>query len=113
MFIYEFLEGRGIGLMGKLREYSLQDEGLDTVEANERLGFPVDKRDYALPVEILKYLGVRKIRLLSNNPDKYAALIHGGIQVSERIPCEVSPDPHARGYLLTKKLKLGHALSLV
>jgi len=113
ILIYEFQEGRGIGLMAKLRAYALQDNGLDTVEANECLGFPVDRRDYVLPVEILKFLGVQKVRLLSNNPDKYAALIHGDIQVVERIPCEVLPNSHDKKYLLTKKLKLGHALSLV
>jgi GTP cyclohydrolase II len=113
ILIYEFQEGRGIGLMAKLQAYALQDKGLDTVEANTRLGLPVDKRDYALPVEILKELHVRKVRLLSNNPDKYTALIHGGIEVVEHIPCEVPLNPHAQKYLLTKKLKLGHALLLV
>jgi GTP cyclohydrolase II len=113
ILIYEFQEGRGIGLMAKLRAYALQDMGLDTVEANEHLGLPVDKRDYVLPVEILKYLGVGKVRLLSNNPEKYSALLHGDIQVVEHIPCEILTNSHARRYLLTKKLRLGHALSLV
>ncbi len=113
ILIYEFQEGRGIGLMAKLRAYALQDKGFDTVEANEHLGFPIDRRDYVLPVEILKHLGIRKVRLLSNNPDKYAALVNGDVQVVERIPCEVLPNPYAKKYLLTKKLRLGHALSLV
>jgi GTP cyclohydrolase II len=113
ILIYEFQEGRGIGLMAKLRAYSLQDRGFDTVEANEQLGLPVDKRDYVLPVEILKHLGIRKVRLLSNNPDKYAALVNGNVQIVERISCEIPPNPHARRYLQTKKIKLGHTLSLV
>jgi GTP cyclohydrolase II len=113
ILIYEFQEGRGIGLMAKLKAYALQDKGLDTVEANEHLGLAVDRRDYVLPAEILKQLGIRKVRLMSNNPDKYAALIRGDVQVVERIPCEVSPTPHDERYLLTKKLKLGHTLTLV
>ncbi len=111
--IYEMQEGRGIGLMAKLQAYALQDEGLDTVEANQHLGLAVDTRDYLLPVEILKELGIGKVRLLSNNPDKYAALVNADIDVVERVPCEVQPDPHAKSYLLTKKIKLGHLLALV
>jgi GTP cyclohydrolase II len=113
ILIYEMQEGRGIGLMAKLQAYALQDEGLDTVEANQHLGLAVDSRDYRLPVEILKELGIGKVRLLSNNPDKYAALIDADIEVVERLPCEVPPDPHANSYLLTKKIKLGHLLALV
>jgi GTP cyclohydrolase II len=108
VLIYEQQEGRGIGLMAKLQAYELQDAGLDTVEANERLGFKADHREFALPAEILKALGISAVRLLSNNPDKVAALERGGIEVVERVPCEVSPSVHAEDYLKTKKEKLGH-----
>ena len=108
ILIYEQQEGRGIGLMAKLQAYALQDAGLDTVEANERLGFKADQREFALPGEILKALGVTRVRLLSNNPDKVEALERAGVQVVERVPCEVTPSPHAEEYLKTKKEKLGH-----
>lgn len=108
VLIYEQQEGRGIGLMAKLQAYELQDAGLDTVEANERLGFEADLRAFALPAGILKALGVSKVRLLSNNPDKVAALERGGIEVVERVPCEVKPSAHAEDYLKTKKEKMGH-----
>jgi GTP cyclohydrolase II len=108
ILIYEQQEGRGIGLMAKLQAYELQDSGLDTVEANERLGFKADQRDFALPGEILKALGVRRVRLLSNNPEKVEALERAGVEVVERVPCEVTPSPHAEEYLKTKKEKLGH-----
>jgi GTP cyclohydrolase II len=108
ILIYEQQEGRGIGLMAKLQAYELQDGGLDTVEANERLGFKADQRDFSLPVEILKALGVASVRLLSNNPDKVEALERAGVHVVERVPCEVTPSPHAEEYLKTKKKKLGH-----
>jgi GTP cyclohydrolase II len=108
ILIYEQQEGRGIGLMAKLQAYELQDAGLDTVEANERLGFKNDYRDYTLPAEILKALGVLRVRLLSNNPEKVEALERAGVQVVERVPCEVTPSPHAEEYLKTKKEKLGH-----
>jgi len=108
VLIYEQQEGRGIGLMAKLQAYQLQDEGLDTVEANERLGFKADHREYALPAQILKSLGVTQVRLLSNNPDKVAALERGGVRVTERVPCEVAPSVHAEDYLKTKKEKMGH-----
>ena len=111
ILIYEQQEGRGIGLMPKLQAYALQDSGLDTVEANEKLGFKADQREFALPAEILRGLGVNSVRLLSNNPDKVAALERGGIEVVERIPCEVSPSAHAEEYLKTKKEKLGHLFS--
>ena len=111
VLIYEQQEGRGIGLMAKLQAYELQDSGLDTVEANERLGFKADQREFALPAEILKSLGVSRVRLLSNNPDKVAALERAGIAVSERVPCEVTPSEHAQDYLRTKKEKLGHLFS--
>ena len=108
ILIYEQQEGRGIGLMAKLQAYELQDQGLDTVEANERLGFKADHREFILPAEILKALGVSSVRLLSNNPDKVAALEKGGIVVTERVPCEVAPEAHSEDYLKTKKEKLGH-----
>jgi GTP cyclohydrolase II len=108
VLIYEQQEGRGIGLMAKLQAYELQDAGLDTVEANERLGFKADHREFALPGEILKALDIRQVRLLSNNPDKVAALENAGVKVVERVPCEVSPTLHSEDYLKTKKAKLGH-----
>jgi GTP cyclohydrolase II len=94
--------------MAKLQAYELQDQGLDTVEANERLGFKADHRDFTLPAEILKALGIRGVRLLSNNPDKVEALENAGVHVVERVPCEVDASPHAQEYLKTKKEKLGH-----
>ena len=108
ILIYEQQEGRGIGLMAKLQAYELQDQGLDTVEANERLGFRADQREFALPAEILKALDVTRVQLLSNNPDKVAALEKGGVVVTERVPCEVAPSTHSEDYLKTKKEKLGH-----
>jgi len=108
ILIYEQQEGRGIGLMAKLQAYGLQDAGLDTVEANERLGFKNDYRDFALPAGILRALGVTRVRLLSNNPEKVEALERAGVHVVERVPCEVTPSPHAEEYLKTKKEKLGH-----
>jgi GTP cyclohydrolase II len=108
VLIYEQKEGRGIGLMAKLQAYELQDAGLDTVEANERLGFKADHRDFTLPGEMLKALGIHQVRLLSNNPDKVAALEQAGVQVVERVPCEVDASTYAEDYLKTKKEKLGH-----
>ncbi|HZR66684.1 MAG TPA: GTP cyclohydrolase II [Terriglobales bacterium] len=111
ILIYEQQEGRGIGLMPKLQAYALQDSGLDTVEANEKLGFKADHREFALPAEILLALGIDKVRLLSNNPEKVAALEAAGVEVTERVPCEVAPSAHAADYLRTKKEKLGHLLT--
>jgi GTP cyclohydrolase II len=108
ILIYEQQEGRGIGLMPKLQAYELQDAGLDTVEANEKLGFKADHREFELPAEILKALEVPAVRLLSNNPEKVAALERAGIQVVERVPCEVTPSAHAEDYLRVKKEKMGH-----
>jgi GTP cyclohydrolase II len=108
ILIYEQQEGRGIGLMAKLQAYELQDSGLDTVEANERLGFEADQREFALPGEILKTLGVSEVRLLSNNPDKVAALERSGIKVVERVPCEAGENIHSEDYLNTKRDKMGH-----
>ena len=111
VLIYEQQEGRGIGLMAKLQAYALQDSGLDTVEANERLGFKADHREFQLPAEILKSLGVKEVRLLSNNPQKVAALEEAGIKVVERVPCEVEATAASERYLNTKKEKLGHLFS--
>ena len=113
LLIYEQQEGRGIGLAAKLRAYALQDQGLDTVAANHALGFEADCRDFSLPAAILADLGIRRVRLLSNNPDKARALVNAGIEVVEHIPCEVTPNPHAITYLRTKKERMGHTLSLV
>jgi GTP cyclohydrolase II len=110
LLIYEHQEGRGIGLLNKLRAYELQDGGADTVEANERLGFEADLRDYRMPADILRYFKVASVRLLSNNPEKIAALESAGIRVTERIPCIVAPHESAEGYLRTKKQKMGHLL---
>lgn len=110
LLIYEHQEGRGIGLLNKLRAYELQDHGLDTVEANEELGFDADLRDYALPAAILRYFQVREVRLLSNNPDKVAALENAGIRVVERAPIVVPPLETTAEYLKTKREKLGHLI---
>src|SRR5580693_204380 len=98
LLIYEQQEGRGIGLMAKLQAYALQDEGLDTVAANHALGFEADCRDFSLPAAILNGLGIRRIRLLSNNPEKRRALVKAGITVVQQLPCEASPNPHAVRY---------------
>jgi GTP cyclohydrolase II len=108
LLIYENQEGRGIGLMNKLRAYELQDQGLDTVEANEKLGFEADLRDYALTAAIIRWFGADKVRLLSNNPDKIAALEKAGVHVVERAPIVVPPLETTIEYLRTKKEKLGH-----
>jgi GTP cyclohydrolase II len=101
-------EGRGIGLINKLRAYELQDEGLDTVEANRRLGFAADSRDYDFAAAALRALGVRSVRLLSNNPDKIKQLERGGIRVVQRVPCRPRTSHHSRAYLRTKRRKMGH-----
>lgn len=111
VLVYEQQEGRGIGLMAKLQAYALQDQGLDTVEANEKLGFKADHRGYGLPAGILKVLGIKAVRLLSNNPEKVAALENAGVRVVERVPCEVEAQPDAEGYLKTKREKMGHLFS--
>jgi GTP cyclohydrolase II len=112
LVIYEHKEGRGIGLLNKLRAYELQDHGADTVEANEKLGFEADLRNYRLPAEILLYFAVTEVRLLSNNPKKIQALERAGVRVVERVPCEVPPISSAESYLRTKKEKMGHLLDL-
>jgi len=111
LLLYLPQEGRGIGLMNKLRAYELQDRGMDTVEANHRLGFPSDSRDYRFSARALRKLGVRRVRLLSNNPDKVQQLEEGGIRVVERVPCQPRATQASRSYLRTKKIKLGHLLA--
>lgn len=113
VLLYLNQEGRGIGLANKIRAYALQDQGLDTVEANERLGFHADARDYTAGVQILRDLGVRSVRLLSNNPKKFAAVTDDGLFVSELVPIEIPASESTRRYLRTKKEKLGHQLSSV
>jgi 3,4-dihydroxy 2-butanone 4-phosphate synthase/GTP cyclohydrolase II len=110
VILYLRQEGRGIGLENKVRAYKLQDEGLDTVEANERLGFLPDERDFAVGAHMLRSLGVRAIRLITNNPEKGDSLARFGISVVERVPMIVEHDPVRAGYLRTKKEKLGHIL---
>jgi 3,4-dihydroxy 2-butanone 4-phosphate synthase / GTP cyclohydrolase II len=113
IFLYLHQEGRGIGLANKIRAYELQDEGFDTVEANERLGFKADQRDYGVGVQILRDLGVRSMRLLSNNPRKLVGIEGYGLSVSEWLPLEIPASESTRRYLKTKKEKLGHKLSSV
>jgi GTP cyclohydrolase II len=113
ILIYQLQEGRGIGLMNKLLAYQLQDTGHDTVEANQELGFEADHRNYALCIEILQHFGVRRVRLMSNNPRKIKALEEAGITVAEQVPIEIAPTDDTQRYLQTKKAKLGHMLSKV
>src|ERR1700722_5629157 len=112
LVIYEYQEGRGIGLMAKLEAYELKDAGIDTVEANHSLGFKADCRDFGLPAAILRDLGIKRVRLLSNNPRKVSALVENGIEVASWLACEAVPNPHSLAYLRTKKERMGHALSL-
>jgi len=112
LIIYEHQEGRGIGLLAKLQAYSLQDAGLDTVEANEALGLMVDCRTFGLPAAILHDLDIRAVRLLSNNPQKGRALLDAGIEVVAQVPCEAAPNPHSQAYMRTKQERMGHRLSL-
>jgi GTP cyclohydrolase II len=108
ILLYEQQEGRGIGLMAKLKAYELQDAGLDTVEANVELGFEADCREYELPSRVLKMMGVSKVRLMTNNPEKVAALESAGITVTERVSAEVAPQETFAAYLKTKQEKMGH-----
>src|SRR5437762_13317442 len=111
--VYQQQEGRGIGIINKIRAYELQDKGADTVEANERLGLAVDAREYRQCAEVLFDLGLCKVRVLSNNPGKLRALDEAGLQVVERVPIEVEPSDDAVRYLRTKKQKLGHLLESI
>jgi 3,4-dihydroxy 2-butanone 4-phosphate synthase/GTP cyclohydrolase II len=113
VLLYLLQEGRGIGLLNKLKAYELQEQGHDTVEANEKLGFRPDQRDYGVGAQILRNLGVRKMRLMTNNPSKYIALSGYGLEIVERVPLEVEPTDSSRDYLRTKRDKLGHLLKLV
>ena len=112
ILLYLPQEGRGIGLMNKLRAYELQDGGMDTVEANESLGFAADARDYDFSAKILKQLGATRIRLLSNNPEKVRQLERAGIRVVQRVPCQPKISKISRAYLETKKSKMGHLLDM-
>jgi GTP cyclohydrolase II len=108
VLVYEHQEGRGIGLMEKLRAYQLQDQGLDTIEANLRLGHAVDLRDYTLSVEVLRFLAIRSLRLMTNNPDKIHAVRSSGIEIVMRVSADVPANPYSTHYLATKRDKLGH-----
>ncbi|HKV41207.1 MAG TPA: GTP cyclohydrolase II [Blastocatellia bacterium] len=110
VIIYQQQEGRGIGIMNKIRAYALQDEGMDTVDANLSLGFEADERDYEDCAEVIKQLGIKKVRLLSNNPGKISALRAAGVDVVERVAIEIEPEETSINYLKTKKEKMGHLL---
>lgn len=110
VIVYLDQEGRGIGLLNKIRAYRLQEHGLDTVDANLELGFDADLRDYTSAAAVLRQLGIRSVRLLTNNPRKVAALIDAGIEVTERLPLITEPNPHNQRYLSTKATRLGHDL---
>ncbi len=112
IIVYQQQEGRGIGIVNKIRAYALQDEGADTIEANLRLGFGIDQREYHQCAEVIKMLGARRLRLMSNNPDKLRALRDAGLEVVERVPLEIKTKAQAYKYLLTKKEKMGHLLRL-
>jgi 3,4-dihydroxy 2-butanone 4-phosphate synthase/GTP cyclohydrolase II len=112
VILYMNQEGRGIGLLNKLKAYKLQEQGLDTVQANEKLGFKMDERDYGVGAQIIRDLGVRKIKLISNNPVKRAGLMGYGLEIVETIPIEIAPNPHNKRYLETKRDKMGHNILL-
>lgn len=111
ILLYEHQEGRGIGLMEKLRTYELQDQGLDTIDANLHLGHPVDSRDYALAVEVLRFLKIRSLRLMTNNPEKIAAVRAADIEILQRVSADVAATSHSARYLATKRDRLGHLSS--
>jgi 3,4-dihydroxy 2-butanone 4-phosphate synthase / GTP cyclohydrolase II len=108
--LYMNQEGRGIGLMNKLKAYKLQEEGMDTVEANLHLGFSMDQRDYGIGAQILRHLGITRLRLMTNNPKKRVGLIGYGLEIVENIPIESCPNPHNEKYLQTKRDKMGHEI---
>jgi 3,4-dihydroxy 2-butanone 4-phosphate synthase/GTP cyclohydrolase II len=110
VILYMNQEGRGIGLLNKLRAYRLQEEGMDTVEANLHLGFQTDQRDYGVGAQILRHIGIHKLRIISNNPRKRVGLIGYGLEIVENVPLRVDPNPHNEKYLQTKRDKLGHIL---
>lgn len=111
--VYQQQEGRGIGIINKIRAYALQDEGADTIEANELLGLEVDSREYEQCVEIIKDLGIRKVKAMSNNPEKLKAMREGGLEIIERVPIEFKPSKDTQKYLSVKKFRMGHLLNLV
>ncbi|HQU84491.1 MAG TPA: GTP cyclohydrolase II [Pyrinomonadaceae bacterium] len=113
VIVYQQQEGRGIGIINKIRAYALQDEGADTIEANLRLGLDVDAREYHQCVEILRDLGVRKVKAMSNNPEKLQAMRDGGLEIAERVPIEFKPSKDTEKYLSVKKFQMGHLLNLV
>lgn len=113
LILYLNQEGRGIGLTNKIKAYALQEKGYDTVEANKKLGLPIDARDYKIAAEILKDFGISQVRILSNNPDKDEQLVQYGITVVERVPLEIQPHDENREYLRVKKEKMRHILSYV
>jgi 3,4-dihydroxy 2-butanone 4-phosphate synthase/GTP cyclohydrolase II len=113
VIVYQHQEGRGIGILNKIRAYALQDQGADTIEANLQLGLEVDTRDYTQCAEILQLLGLQKVRVMSNNPQKIATLREAGLTVVERVPIETEPFEPSMNYLRTKKERMGHLLSLV
>ena len=110
VIVYMNQEGRGIGLLNKLKAYKLQEEGRDTVEANLELGFKMDEREYGVGAQILRELGVSKMRLMTNNPTKRAGLTGYGLEIVENVPIEIAPNPHNEKYLMTKRDKLGHTI---
>lgn len=111
--VYQHQEGRGIGIINKIRAYALQDKGADTIEANEKLGLEVDLREYDQCVEILRDLGIKKVKAMSNNPEKLRAMRSGGLEIVERIPIEFEPSKNTQNYLSVKKFQMGHLLNLV
>ena len=106
-------EGRGIGLINKIKAYKLQEAGLDTIQANVRLGFEADQRDYGIGAQILRHLGLKKLKVITNNPAKYIALAGYGLEISERIPLEINPTKENLAYMKTKKEKMGHLLDKI